>query len=704
MKHAPAYLRTLPERLMALGLHLIPLDVGSKATHEEGWAAHGETTLALLLRRAERYLKRPCPATDGLNFGILHEPSRTVALDIDDARALDAIRAGLAYLALPDDEDWGGIAWTSPRGIKRLWRRPATWPARTTRLVYRERMPNGRIEVRTLLEVRASGQDAAPGSVRADANDFVLEPIGPLPDRVPDIPVNLARLFAAMAAGDAGLIATMQAAAGVSPELSGMDSVHSDEYPARLAGQAHARAVVNASLRVEDILTAAGYEPRGDRWRPRGSHHAAGIAPPKGRAKLWHCWHEGDALSGQVDAWRAFVELAHNGDLLAAVADAKSLNLLRALPDEAVTARATVKVSEVLRELRTGAQARLNDGEILTLDEIDEDDTPLPPVLMEGMLPLRQGTFLLAGRPKHGKSFLALSWALSWAHGCRAGTLGPTEDARKRPDVLYISLDDPSAARIKARRRQMIEDSKLGKARGKIDFCVTWPPAKYKDLEHEAALAQYLADEPKCGMVVIDTVVAWEREIADRLSDVYRTQYKALRPLVDISVQYETLLIALHHNNKQPFDHADPAAAISGTHGRQGATDGSIVMHRTTSPEDARVLAACYLISRDSEQVSAGMELTGNTWQHIGRAVMATSGELIDMIREVLAEVDPRKWVTTSDLYELIKPYDPGISRNRLPSIISKLVHAGELVSARGVTGGIRLSEKARADMARRKM
>jgi hypothetical protein len=88
----------------------------------------------------------------------------------------------------------------------------------------------------------------------------------------------------------------------------------------------------------------------------------------------------------------------------------------------------------------------LEDGQDLSVREI-------PPTrwVIKDLLP--EGIHILAGKPKQGKSFLAMDWALAIVNGESVFGQYPVEQGQ----VLYLNLDDPSERRLQDRQRALLE-------------------------------------------------------------------------------------------------------------------------------------------------------------------------------------------------------------------------------------------------------
>jgi RecA-family ATPase len=202
--------------------------------------------------------------------------------------------------------------------------------------------------------------------------------------------------------------------------------------------------------------------------------------------------------------------------------------------------------------------ATLRDGAWLDAQEFPPLAYAVPEVIPEGSV-------LLVGPPKIGKSWLVLSIALAAAGGGKA--LGI--EIPKRP-VLYLALEDGDR-RLQDRCRRLLAGEKI--------------PPEFKYLTRV---------EP--GRIV-DTIGAWIRwhkeppplVILDTLGRVlpptqlgessYQRDYRvgsALRRIVD-SIPGMTLLVNHHDRKASAEDFVD---AVSGTHGLAGAADTIVVLSR----------------------------------------------------------------------------------------------------------------------------
>lgn len=117
---------------------------------------------------------------------------------------------------------------------------------------------------------------------------------------------------------------------------------------------------------------------------------------------------------------------------------------------------------------------------------------PLPPIrfIIDGLLP--QGLHILAGAPKIGKSWLALTLCLCVAKGEPLWSF-----AAQQCSVLYLCLED-SYQRIRCRLLDLTED-----APDTLHFSII---AEQLHGGLEQQIERFLLEHPDTGLVVIDTL------------------------------------------------------------------------------------------------------------------------------------------------------------------------------------------------------
>ena len=200
---------------------------------------------------------------------------------------------------------------------------------------------------------------------------------------------------------------------------------------------------------------------------------------------------------------------------------------------------------------------------------------------------LPEGVTIFGGKPKTGKSWLALDVALAvGTGGCALGVIkveaGP---------VLYLALED-TKRRLTKRLRILCGN--------------TTPPAEQIEFltdclrlgsGGEEVLHAWLRDHPTARLVVIDTLPRF-RPHANAKETPYANDYVVGEYLSRLCVEFQVSILVLGHLRKQPGD--DPIDEISGTLGLVGSVDGYMVLRRQAMSDDATL----YVCGRDVDDPS----------------------------------------------------------------------------------------------------
>lgn len=208
----------------------------------------------------------------------------------------------------------------------------------------------------------------------------------------------------------------------------------------------------------------------------------------------------------------------------------------------------------------------------------------LPPVKYLADRILAAGTTILAAAPKMGKSWLALSLALSLSAGKEF--LGqPTT----RCGVLYLALED-SKTRLQDRMNKVLHGAP---APGQFYFATASPNLDTGLLD---TLGGQLESHPEIKLIIIDTLQKVRGQPLPR-EQPYATDYRELGMLKAFADSHEISLLIIHHTRKAKDD--DPNNMISGTNGVMGAVDTAWVMVKDKRSDDNAVLS---VTGRDVEQ------------------------------------------------------------------------------------------------------
>ncbi len=230
------------------------------------------------------------------------------------------------------------------------------------------------------------------------------------------------------------------------------------------------------------------------------------------------------------------------------------------------------------RRIVTGVKWK---GQAIDGHDIWNRTYPPPVYTIEKILPA--GTFLLTGKSKTRKSWMALNFAYAVAAG---GTALGAFQALKG-DVLYVDLE-MGERRINRRLKVLFPDEPPPKG---VQFVEEWPMVG-RGFEDE--LESYLQSHPYTRLVVVDTMVAI-RPPRDRSSEPYEQDKAFAQQLTDFCHGKDITLLLIHHSRKMAG--TDVVDDASGTMGLSGGVDNVGSLSRTEE-KDGGLLR---LVGRDIE-------------------------------------------------------------------------------------------------------
>jgi hypothetical protein len=288
-------------------------------------------------------------------------------------------------------------------------------------------------------------------------------------------------------------------------------------------------------------------------------------------------------------------------------------------------------------------------------------ELPSPQWAVPEVLP--EGVSILAGKPKKGKSWLALQTCLAVAAGGRALGKVPVEQGQ----VLYLALED-SRRRLKGRiaflleREAPPEDLTLAAAG---DWTRIGEGGKIE-------IEEWLSAHDRARLVVIDTFGRF-RVPPKQGANVYDEEYREMSSLKALADQASCALMVIHHLRKMDAD--DPFDTISGSLGLTAAADAILILQRDRGKGEARL----HLTGRDVEDRELALQ-----WEsHAGWTLMGEAAEY-ERTQEQAQVIEA--------LRVLGRPSSPaeisratGIPRDTVKMRMWRMAEAGVLVSDSGV-------------------
>ena len=291
---------------------------------------------------------------------------------------------------------------------------------------------------------------------------------------------------------------------------------------------------------------------------------------------------------------------------------------------------------------------RGNSIETISASALKKKDFPALRYAIDGFL--TEGLTLLGGKPKIGKSYMALDFAMAVASGGLA--LGAVEC--QQGAVLYCALED-NHRRLQRRMKQLygVEE--------------TWP----RDLH-------FATSSPRLDGGLIDELRDWiethdaKLVIIDTFAGVrprgrgegYDADYAALSPLQEMAGEMGVAILVIHHLRKMQGD--DPFDTISGTTGLTGAVDAAFVLQRGQQG------VTLYGRGREIEEMEKALEFDAGSWKVLGDASDVRRSEERGAILAVLSDASAP--IGPKDIADAL-----GKPENNVKQLLFKMLKDGEI-------------------------
>lgn len=299
----------------------------------------------------------------------------------------------------------------------------------------------------------------------------------------------------------------------------------------------------------------------------------------------------------------------------------------------------------------------------VTMNDLYEQVFTERPPVIEGLL--YPGTYLFAGAPKLGKSFLMMEFAYHVANGKNLWGCSV-----KQGTVLYLALEDDER-RLQDRLYRM-----FGMECTENLHLATRSFALYEGLIGQ--LHQFYLGHPDTSLMIIDTLQKIKNSAEDKYS--YANDYELIAHLKEFTDLTGICLLLVHHTRKQQAD--DRFEMISGTNGLLGAADGAFILHK-----DSRVSAEAILDISGRDQPDETIYLNRNPvnllWEMIKVEVETFTlpqEPILDEIAKIVTEEKPIWNGTATELVEQIKT---DIHPNNITKILN--VNATRLLNVYGI-------------------
>ena len=262
--------------------------------------------------------------------------------------------------------------------------------------------------------------------------------------------------------------------------------------------------------------------------------------------------------------------------------------------------------------------------------ELMKEDLPPLEFTIDRILPT--GLTILAGKPKTGKSWLALHLAVAVAEGRKAFDRWSTHPG----GVIYCALED-GIRRISSRLTKVLGGERAPR---NLDFVTELPKLDSGGL---GFLDAEISGTRGVKFVVIDTFSAVRPYNARSRKPLFQEDYDALKGLRALANKHDLSILGVHHLRKGGAD--DSFDQVSGTLGLNAAADNIWVLDRCRG----RAEAVLKLTGRDIEEGEWALALDEETmrWSLAGAAEDYTrSGArqvIIEAIRKANTPLGPKE-------------------------------------------------------------
>ena len=291
----------------------------------------------------------------------------------------------------------------------------------------------------------------------------------------------------------------------------------------------------------------------------------------------------------------------------------------------------------------------------MTMPELMETRFRVRPAVIDGLPPA--GTYLLAGAPKIGKSFLVLQMAYQVSMG--EPFLGFSS---RQGTVLYLALED-TYERLQKRLAQMTEQDS--------ERLILSVFSETLDEGLIERLTDFWSEHADTVLIIIDTLQRVRGRTPDGGS--YAADYDTLAGLKEFSDTYGVTVLVVHHTRKEGAE--DVFNTISGTNGLMGAADGALILYKDKRITSDAVLEA---VGRDQQQLRLHISFDA---AHLHWELVEVETErlkeplnpLIELVSRLVNEGSPSWSGTATELAQCLSEMDS--SRSFTPNWIVRTLN-----------------------------
>ena len=348
----------------------------------------------------------------------------------------------------------------------------------------------------------------------------------------------------------------------------------------------------------------------------------------------------------------------------------------RVPPDDSDTFEAACRAADAKRngkaathDNQTSSRA-WNDGLITARDLQSKTFKPVR-IILPGLIP--EGLTLLAGKPKVGKSWLALDVCLAVADKNRF-VLGDTRPVHG--NALYLALED-NERRLHWRIKKIVQGQPQWP--NWLDLRTEWRRVDEGGLDDIEAWCETV-EQPR--LIWIDTLPKIRSLGLKGREQAYAADYRAMEGLQALAGGRQLGIVVNPHLRKAASED-DPLDDINGTLGLSGAADTAIVLKRQSG------MVKIYLRGRDIEEAELAAEFNRETcrWRIVGGAEEAFRSQERQTVLAALKDAGKDKDGKLKPLsVSQIMAASDRTDRHAVDTLLYKMRKAGEIeIAGRGL-------------------
>jgi hypothetical protein len=260
--------------------------------------------------------------------------------------------------------------------------------------------------------------------------------------------------------------------------------------------------------------------------------------------------------------------------------------------------------------------------------DLMQTDLPQPQFIVPRFIP--EGLTILAGKPKIGKSWLALELCVEVARG---GTV--LGEQAVEGQAVYFALED-NPKRLKARLHLLLPDETRTPERL---ILAGSDGLQHLDNGGVEQLQNFLQANPSVKLIVIDTFVRVKPKQTKQ--NIYDEEAGIMDVFHKLAIKHEIALVVIHHTRKMEAE--DTFDMISGSFGLQGIADAMITLTRKRGQSEATISVT----GRDLEEeleLAIKHDKDTHRWCVLGNAAeVQMRKERSDIIQVLRAAESPLK-------------------------------------------------------------